>query len=426
MREYTKWALQEVIGWEEFESICADFLYCQNYHSIRQAGRHGDGGRDAVVLFNQKESVVFAFSMEQHPIENNSAKFFREYAKWEKTGIGKFIFVSNQNLGAKKIDIQIKLKNPPVEVYDITDLVRFLDLNEKGEQIRRKYGLTPEVQTLVTLPPKAEVLEEQVFAFQNYSLLSLRDFSYGLAKRYSVDILLNKVTPKTEIIQIVKEVTDLIRHREYYRTEIVKERWAGEQAHVVWLFIYLSMEDVSNSNWICRSQWVSKAISHEFTPFELKGDSIGSQFAVEWNKNYEQMAQFNQAHSINKEKYLEKMKPVFQHTKQLLLGLADATNKYDGNKMSRDAYMDYMKKNERSMTNLYHEATEIELPPIECKDLDIVFQGMMACAHNVVLPFTDRGLETWADGNRKFLVREAIASYQQKLEFVEFEFKKLH
>ncbi len=424
MREYTKWALQEVIGWEEFENICTDFLYCQNYPNIRQAGRYGDRGRDAVVLFNQKESLVFAFSMEQNPVENNSSKFFREYSKWEKAGIEKFVFVSNQNLGAKKIDLHVKLKNPPVEVYDITDLVRFFDLNEKGEQIKRKYGLTPEITTIATYPSKIQ--EGRVFPLQNYSLLSFRDFSHGFAKRYSVDVLLNRIMSKTEIMQIVKNVTDLIKNREYYRTEIVKERWAGEQAHIVWSFMYLSMEDVSNSNWICKSQWVSETLSHEFTPLKLKGDSIGNQVMIEWNENYEQMAQFNKAHSINKEEYLAKMKLVFQDTKQLIHRLIEATSKYEEGKLNQDAYMNYMKTNEQFMTNLYHQATEIGLPPIECKDLDTVFQSMMACAHNIVLPFTDQGLKTWADNNRRFLVRQAISSCQQKLEFVEFEFKKIN
>ncbi|MHC1600627.1 MAG: restriction endonuclease [Candidatus Methanospirareceae archaeon] len=69
MREHTKWALQEVVGWQEFEDICIDYLYCQHgYTNIRQAGKTRDGGRDAVALHGKNEAIVFAFSMEQNPL----------------------------------------------------------------------------------------------------------------------------------------------------------------------------------------------------------------------------------------------------------------------------------------------------------------------------------------------------------------------
>ena len=133
MREHTKWTLQEAIGWQEFEGICTDYLYCQHgYTNIHQAGKTRDGGRDAVVFHGKNEAIVFAFSMEQKPLGGKSSKFHKEYVNWKDKSLELFVFVSNQDLGAKKIDLQKQLSNPPVNIFDITDLVRFLDFSDKG------------------------------------------------------------------------------------------------------------------------------------------------------------------------------------------------------------------------------------------------------------------------------------------------------
>jgi hypothetical protein len=142
VREYTKYALQEIIGWKEFEDICTDYLYSEHsYKNIRQAGRTCDGGRDSVVLHDNTEEIVFAYSMEKDPVGGASSKFFREYNRWENSDIKEFIFMSNQDLGAKKIDLPKRLLHPPIAIYDITDLVRFLDFTPDGETIRKKYGI---------------------------------------------------------------------------------------------------------------------------------------------------------------------------------------------------------------------------------------------------------------------------------------------
>lgn len=147
MREYTKYALQEVVGWREFEDICTVYLYCQHaYTNIRQAGRIRDGGRDAVVVHDKEEDIVFAFSMEEDPLRGESGKFYREYSAWRDKPLKKFVFVSSQDLGARKIDAPKQLSSPPVEIYDVTDLVRFLELTSDGRSVKQTYGLESPMQ----------------------------------------------------------------------------------------------------------------------------------------------------------------------------------------------------------------------------------------------------------------------------------------
>jgi hypothetical protein len=81
---------------------------------------------------------------------------------------------------------------------------------------------------------------------------------------------------------------------------------------------------------------------------------------------------------------------------------------------------------EPEMTELYSQATELGLAPTECSDLSQQFQRTMAMAHNIVLPFSKRGLETWEEKSRNYLLKQAIKDYMKDLQRLEFEIEKVY
>lgn len=424
MREYTKWALQEAVGWQEFEDICTDYLYCQHgYTNIRQAGRTRDAGRDAVVLHDKNEAIVFAFSMERDPLSRTSSKFHREYARWKDKPLHKFVFVSNQDLGVKKIDLQKQLSKPPVNIFDITDLVRFLDLTQNGNKVKQKYSLKEQREPIMIRTDDGQ--EEELVVTRKYTILSFEDVSHGIAKRYSANLLVNEPISKSNVKHIVEQVTANLRGREYYRNELVKARWTSTPAHVVWLFVYASLDDVDNANWICRTQWISETLAPKFAPLKLSGNDVVDQIVIDWNDKYLQKAKIYQALTIKKEEYLDKMDSILERTKEIVAKAIEFTEEQETRQLAYDDYASHMKIIESVLTGLYFASGDIGLPPVECKDLDRAFQDMMAFAHNIVLPFSRRGLVTWPEKNRKYLVREAIRGYQHDFERLEFEREKV-
>ncbi|HYH13924.1 MAG TPA: restriction endonuclease, partial [Flavisolibacter sp.] len=112
MRNPTRYTLQELIGWEEFERLCCSFLFAKGHKDIQFAGKVKDGGRDAVVLHGKNERIIFQISKEKDPLLDNRAtrkkpsKFWREYTKWQGSKrTKKFVFVSSESLGSQKIDL---------------------------------------------------------------------------------------------------------------------------------------------------------------------------------------------------------------------------------------------------------------------------------------------------------------------------------
>lgn len=282
-------------------------------------------------------------------------------------------------------------------------------------------NLTKNSQTLKMNQAKQDDHSDKI----EYSVLSLNDVSHGNAKRYSANIFINPTLSRELIIKTINYATFDLSKRQYYRDEISKKRWGNHLAHVVWIFAYTSLEDVSIANWFCRSQWISESLNQTYAPIRIQGEDIGDNIIVDWNNNHKQISIFYHENILTKEEYLDQLRLIITPAIKTIDKAMGYTKKYEALKINHSKYLENMKRLEQELTKLYLKATDIGLPPIECKELSDSFQNAMATGHNIVLPFSDNGLKTWPQKNREYLVNSAIKNYEKDLKHFEFELKKI-
>jgi len=147
-RSPTRYALEKLIGWEEFERLGTSVLYGMGFKDVKSAGGVKDGGKDAAIYTSDGGTIVIQISQEQNPLKEvkpttkKKSKFWREYKRWAgNKKIVKFLFLSNQDLGNKKTDLMENLNDPPVDMYGIDELVNFLDYNDTGKEIKKQYAI---------------------------------------------------------------------------------------------------------------------------------------------------------------------------------------------------------------------------------------------------------------------------------------------
>lgn len=73
-------------------------------------------------------------------------------------------------------------------------------------------------------------LEMEVREKARYKIIRLEDISHAVAKRYSAKIILDRHYPKEVVKTIIQEVTEKLKCTNYYRSELVKERWGKTPA----------------------------------------------------------------------------------------------------------------------------------------------------------------------------------------------------
>ncbi|NER99844.1 MAG: DUF4365 domain-containing protein [Symploca sp. SIO1B1] len=264
-----------------------------------------------------------------------------------------------------------------------------------------------------------------VFHSDSSSLLSLKDVSHGGAKRYSAELIIHGNRSQAEIIRVVKKVTRDLTNREYYQNALTKQRWANTPATVVWLFVYLALEDVKNKNWICRSCWIDKNLDKQFIPGGISGINIGDGIYIDWSIDYKEQADIYKKKTLNKEEFFYKSLHLLEQVKKLVKEIAQIRTSYEQNKINLNFFTEKMAQYEAQLTKVNQQSMSIGESPLECKDFANTFSRVMSDAYNIVLPFSERGLKTWDESNRDFLMKQAMQQYEHDLVRLEYELEKI-
>jgi len=120
---------------------------------------------------------------------------------------------------------------------------------------------------------------------EKFEIHSLQDVSHGAAKRYSAVLLVDRHHSKEALRKVILKATHQIKRSNHHQNQQAALRWKGQVAHVVWLFIARDLEDVENTNWVCRTEWISPELATALVP--LKGHEQVEGIQVFWNDNYE-------------------------------------------------------------------------------------------------------------------------------------------
>ncbi len=269
-------------------------------------------------------------------------------------------------------------------------------------------------------------LEMEVREKIRYTIVRQKDVSHPGAKRYSATILLDRHYPKDVVRTIIQGVTEKLKYSNYYRNERVKARWGKIPAHVVWLFIAYDLEDIRNVNWICRTFWVSKTLPEDMRPTGLNWNEKLEDIEVLWNDRYKSWKNFFENHSGTKEEVLEVTHPILREMVSLARQGINHFEKYNCGDISEDEFILKIKIIEPRITELYHQSSNIPMPPEDCKDYDQACQNIFATVTNMFLCYDKRGLEIWSKKNRIYLTQDAIKRFHDEWKRIELEENKIH
>ena len=268
-------------------------------------------------------------------------------------------------------------------------------------------------------------LATRVVPVHRYTVLRQEDVSWGGAKRYSLDILLNGSLTKAEIASVLRQA--VLQHvgSSYYRDSIVEEHWGDSDAHVIFLFVYPTLDDRRTANWICRSLWIDESLPDSQAPPRLKGESIGLSIITEWSDRYQEMAAFWQKRTLVKEDYLRAVTAILNELRPLVERIAGALDRESDARhapLCAESADEVLRASEPLISRLYSDTTRLGLAPVECRDVNIKLQSLVASAHNLVLPFCDFAMDK---RRNRYLEKMAIGMYKRDLPHLEYELEKV-
>jgi len=245
------------------------------------------------------------------------------------------------------------------------------------------------------------------------------------SSKSSAQILIDSKYSREEVKSVIEEVTESLINSKYYKNEKLKEHFDNKKADVVWLFVANRLTDVNNANWICRTIWIKADLDENMRPSEMLGnDSIG-EIKIEWNDKYEELSEFYDTYLTTKDKFLSQHDDLFYRNQAIINSLIDMFNKELRQKGNYKSVIKYVEDFENEITEIYNDANDMPFAPHDCKELDKLTQSYFAYSHNLFLYFSKKGLGTWKEENRIYLMKQDIIQINELFDKIMFERKNV-
>lgn len=292
----------------------------------------------------------------------------------------------------------------------------------KGFKFRVPTSQKIDAQSLSTLRDFVTPL----VAADRYTIFKTNDTSHGAAKRYSFEVVVNGTPSKGEIAAIVRQLTNDGAKRRYHRNHLVEGRWGDSDAHVVWAFVYLSAEDHSQRNHICRSLWIHDELEEPFRPMGFEGENVGDNVIVEWSSNYTLLAEYAATHTVTKEEYLSQVLPLIEALKTLLTAVEEPLLALSRGEIAETSFLSASQQPRKRINDIYFEISGMPLAPFECHDMDRKLESFVAYMDNISLYFSEKGLTTWDERSRLEQSLQQRAYARETLQYLEYEILEVH
>lgn len=210
-----------------------------------------------------------------------------------------------------------------------------------------------------------------------HTIIAQRDVSTGVAKRYAADVLVDRGANLESIRAIVRVVTIMLRGDRSYRDIYSPASQPERATDVVFLFIYLSLDDAANTNWRCRAQWVNPQMEAAFRPMPLRADEWLDDIAIDWNEEQETRSLLNRAETATKREYLGEVDSVTPQMEAFVTEADTLLAAREVGQLADDAYLAAMCRLEPSMSRLHNQTGRAGLPPTELRDLNTAYRSAL-------------------------------------------------
>lgn len=190
--------------------------------------------------------------------------------------------------------------------------------------------------------------------------------------------------------------------------------------------IAYSLEDIERCNWICRVSWTSEKLDPAHIPNVLSSAEIyPNGIRIDWNSEYKMYSEYYLSHTMTKEDFLERLDNLLSLIHNIVKQLFKLNEAYFNNNVSEEDYVKQMRLLEEKLTPLYFDSSDLGYAPFECQDLSQQFQNAMATSHNIVLPFSKIGAQTWEKAQQDRYIQVTLKDCQKEWMKLQFEYEKI-
>jgi len=283
--------------------------------------------------------------------------------------------------------------------------------------------VVPHDQTVTAEARPAFVdLATPVLSSGSSSVVCLEDVSHAQAKRYGVYLVVNGTLSRAEIAAVARRATLEHIGSDYYRDPKVEAVWAETEAHVVWTFVYPTVDDYKHKNAVCKTYWIDPALPANARPAESGGENIGHGIMLTWLDQYSALSRVYSQSQVSKGTFLKESDAVVAKVDSLIQKLSKAMTP-DNLDQSTLQGRGLWQELRRDSVAIHHRSEKLSTPPIECQDVDQQVQDLVADGFDLSLMLKDEDVPRRA--SLKFELQKLLGRLRSTRELWQFERRKM-
>jgi len=221
-----------------------------------------------------------------------------------------------------------------------------------------------------------------------YTVIEHEDVSHALAKRFSDRIVTDHHYTKPIIRQIIKKAVESMRTSTYTRSLMVEQHFGDRPADCILLFVFLSVDDEKENNWVCKATWNSPDLSDDckWNNSTDADERIGD-IKVDWNSSYHALKDLLREGRVSKGHYVRGVEPLLSAIVNLDNSGRACLQAYQDGDMASEQFETEMAQLEGVAAKLDDDLDSIGLPPFECAEADKALQTYVMAVHNIFVAF---------------------------------------
>ena len=251
---------------------------------------------------------------------------------------------------------------------------------------------------------------------ERYIIKSVQPVHNGLAKRYSVEVILKEAMPFPEIAAINQEIVSLVKPLEIYQTQIDENQWKQKPANIVFCYYALSETDILQSNYLCHTTWVDDNQDKSWWYREGKNCELIQDVLIQIHPQYFTIKQYNSEHTGERDDLIRQTKQIISELASLAEKIIAEYNEYRNEERREAELIEFVKQTAPEISRLCYEESNLDIPP------DDLFKWSQACTslacviQDLALYYSNDSFLSRSAENRKACMEISIKQYYKELE----------
>jgi hypothetical protein len=279
-----------------------------------------------------------------------------------------------------------------------------------------------------------EPIELTINAYEklDYEIKSHRDVNSGTLKRYTVDIFVDRHYSRAAIRETIKLAIWKAQKSQFYGSQRAEERFSNQDTAHVFLFVYTSLSDEQAfvRNWICRAHWINPNLPDDQRLVNMSSDEIEfdeklGEIEIKWKEDHQFMQEYVRENTGTKEGWVQKIEKILPQVEKVVTEAINHLQNHEANSIDEKTLEKRLTTLEDQALDLYNQAGDQQLPPLECSECNAVFLSMMGSFHNIFVPFASWGKNKGDWKNRMWQLNFQLKRYKEDKQAFLYEWRKI-